>query len=82
MITKYIERQRDSYFQAVRGICICLVILIHCQGQGNTMIADYYQIAFRQMINFAVAVFVFMAGYFAHQYNKNGGGTGNGLRNY
>lgn len=63
------QKQKELYFQVVRGICICSVILIHCQAEGKTLIAEYYQIALRQIINFAVAVFVFMAGYFARSYN-------------
>lgn len=58
---------------------MCAVILIHCQAQGSTVIAEYYQIVLRQTINFAVAVFVFMAGCFARPY-KMGGGYGNRFR--
>ena len=53
---------------------MCAVILIHCQAYGHTVLAEYYQIVFRQVINFAVAVFVFMAGYFAQPYKISGGG--------
>lgn len=69
-------KQRDPYFQAIRGICICAVILIHCQATGHTTFAEYYQIILRQTINFPVAVFVFMAGYFAYPFKMRGGGTG------
>ena len=61
---------------------MCAVILIHCQAQGNSVADEYYQIILRQIINFAVATFIFMAGYFAHPYKIRGGGTGIGLRNY
>ena len=67
------EKQRDPYFQAIRGICMCAVILIHCQAQGHTAMAEYYQIVLRQIINFAVATFIFMAGYFACPYKMRGG---------
>ena len=68
-------KQRDPYFQAIRGICMCAVILIHCQAQGHSVAAEYYQIVLRQIINFAVATFIFMAGFFARPYNLNGGGV-------
>lgn len=52
---------------------MCAVILIHCQAEGNTVLAEYYQIVLRQIINFAVAVFIFMSGYFAKPYKLSGG---------
>lgn len=63
-------KQRDAYFQAIRGICMCAIILIHCQAYGNSVVAEYYQIVLRQIINFAVATFIFMAGFFAHPYKR------------
>lgn len=66
-------KQRDPYFQAIRGICMCAVILIHCQAQGHSVAAEYYQIVLRQIINFAVATFVFMAGFFARPHKLRGG---------
>ena len=59
---------------------MCAVILIHCQAQGHTVLAEYYQIVFRQVINFAVAVFIFMAGYFARPYKMSGGSYWNRLK--
>lgn len=57
----------NTYVQWVRGICILMVILIHCKsGMGydlNTF--EYnYGIILRQFINFPVAVFVFFSGYY------------------
>lgn len=69
-----VKGQKDPYFQVIRGICICAVILIHCQAQGHSVAAEYYQIVLRQIINFAVATFIFMAGFFAHPYKLSGGG--------
>lgn len=66
-------KQRDPYFQAIRGICMCAVILIHCQAQGHSAASEYYQIVLRQIINFAVATFIFMAGFFTHPYKLSGG---------
>lgn len=68
------EKQKDLYFQAVRGICMCAVVVIHCQAEGHSVAMEYCQIVLRQIINFAVAVFVFLAGYFAQAY-KGGGGV-------
>lgn len=63
---------KDEFFQAVRGICIICVILIHL----NTG-ADYkdsvqfsfnydYWLIFRQFINFPVAFFIFISAYFSN----------------
>ena len=71
-------KQRDQCFQAIRGICICAVILIHCQSQGHSVTAEYYQVILRQIVNFAVATFIFMAGFFANPHKISGGGTGIG----
>lgn len=73
-------KQRDPYFQAIRGICMCAVILIHCQAQGHSVASEYYQIVLRQIINFAVATFVFMAGFFARPYKLSGGVYWNRLK--
>jgi len=55
---------RDSFFQAVRGLCIVAVVLIHIPHAeaGSEMFG--YWMSFRQVVSFPVAVFVFMAGYF------------------
>lgn len=61
---------KDSYFEFIRGICIICVVLIHCQnGISYKEVATYswnydYWLVFRQFINFPVAVFVFLTGYF------------------
>lgn len=58
------ESKRE-YWQSVRGICILAVVLIHSLG-GFDYSAGYNTefIILRQIINFAVAIFVFMSGYF------------------
>ena len=58
------ERKRE-YWQGIRGICILAVVLIHSLG-GFDYSAGYDTgfIILRQVINFAVAIFVFMSGYF------------------
>lgn len=54
-----------GYWQNIRGICILAVVLIHSLG-GFDYSAGYNVefIILRQIINFAVATFVFMSGYF------------------
>ena len=63
---------KDDYFQAMRGICIICVILIHCKTgmefKGNSsLVFNYdYWLIFRQLINFPVASFIFLSGYFVN----------------
>lgn len=56
-------KQKSQYWQMVRGICILAVIAIHCP-QGCESIDLYTWLGIRQFINFPVALFIFMAGYF------------------
>ena len=62
--------KRDQFWQAVRGVCIICVVLIHCKnGLGYQSSAEQgyffdYWLVMRQLINFPVAVFLFLAGYF------------------
>ena len=58
---------RNEYFQAIRGICICAVVLIHCQtglSYKNEMFPNninyFYWIFSRQFLNFCVATFFFI----------------------
>lgn len=66
-----ITKDKDIFWQSIRGICIICVILIHCTNGAayRYAIAPYswnfdYWIIMRQVINFPVAVFIFLAGYF------------------
>jgi peptidoglycan/LPS O-acetylase OafA/YrhL len=55
---------KERFFQAVRGVCIIAVIMIHLPDvDSSSGIFDYW-LSFRQLINFPVAVFFFLAGYF------------------
>ena len=55
----------SQYWQMVRGICILAVIMIHCLSGQNYTYLDYtVWIVLRQFINFPVAMFIFLAGYF------------------
>lgn len=63
-----VKNMKDNYFQVIRAICIMAVILIHLKaGTSETGTLDYW-IVFRRIINFPVAVFFFLSGYFV---NKN-----------
>lgn len=57
--------KKSQYWQMVRGICILAVIMIHCPSDQNYTDLDYtVWIVLRQFINFPVAMFIFLAGYF------------------
>ncbi len=49
--------RKDPYIQAVRGLAIAAVVLIHCLPQQAA------SVALRPLLNFAVAAFVFLSGY-------------------
>ena len=56
---------KSQYWQIVRGICILAVIMIHCPtGRSHTNLDYTVWIVLRQFINFPVAIFIFLAGYF------------------
>lgn len=60
-------KEKREYWQSIRGICILAVALIHSLGGFDY--STGYSVEFvilRQIINFAVATFVFMAGYFVN----------------
>ena len=60
-----ITTKKSQYWQMVRGICILAVIMIHCPSGQNYTDLDYTAwIVLRQFINFPVAMFIFLAGYF------------------
>lgn len=52
--------KKSEYWQCIRGICILAVIMIHCPSGHEIWLG------IRQLINFPVAVFIFMAGYFVN----------------
>lgn len=60
-------KEKREYWQSIRGICILAVVLIHSLGGFDY--STGYGVEFvilRQIINFAVATFVFIAGYFVN----------------
>lgn len=70
--TLVLEKTVDPYWQYVRGICIIFVILIHGKDGlkfENDLAGSWnfdYWMVLRQIINFPVAVFFFLAGYFSN----------------
>lgn len=67
-----LTKTKEPFWQIIRGICIIFVVLIHCKsGIGYEKIPidswnfDYW-IIMRQFINFPVAIFIFLAGYFVN----------------
>lgn len=61
------ENTKRAYWQSICGVCILAVVLIHslCGFDYSTGYNSEF-IILRQIINFAVATFVFMAGYFVN----------------
>ncbi|WP_321974306.1 acyltransferase family protein [Paratractidigestivibacter sp.] len=59
---------KDRYLQAVRGLAIAAVVLIHCLPVSNTAIAV------RPLLNWAVATFLFLSGYLTDETKVAGGG--------
>lgn len=55
----------QQYWQILRGICILAVIMIHCP-QGTSGLDQTIWLGIRQIINFPVVLFIFMAGYFVN----------------
>ena len=60
-------KEKRGYWQSIRGICILAVVLIHSlSGFDYSSASNVKFVILRQVINFAVAIFVFMAGYFVN----------------
>lgn len=62
---------RDGYWQAVRGVCILAVIWIHTVSgatylDGPEPLNYHSWLVLRQVVDFPVAVFIFLAGYFVN----------------
>ena len=65
---------KDQFWQGIRGIAIIAVVLIHCKTgmgyiQGTDALSKFnfsYWFILRNIITFAVAVFLFMSGYFVN----------------
>lgn len=63
------NKQKKQLWQIVRGICIICVVMIHCPDASEYGIKSmefWSWMAIRQIIDFAVAVFIFMSGFFVN----------------
>lgn len=60
---------RDRYFQALRGLAIAAVLLIHCLPQCAATVA------LRPFLNFSVALFLFLSGLLTDEVKIRGGGA-------
>ncbi|MBE6401789.1 MAG: acyltransferase [Verrucomicrobia bacterium] len=60
---------RSEFLQQIRGLCIVAVVLIHTVGMPINDETSYLLVLMRGFINFPVAVFFFLAGFF----NKSAG---------
>ncbi|WP_340122702.1 acyltransferase [Methylobacter svalbardensis] len=60
---------RSNYWDAWKGVAILAVVAIHATGESGKFPAEsfnwYFGLVFRQIINFAVPLFLALAGFFA-----------------
>ena len=60
-------KQRSAYWQIIRAICIIAVIVIHCPNAialNHSDVQFHIYMILRAFVNFPVAVFLFLSGYF------------------
>ena len=60
---------KDRYLQAVRGLAIIAVVLIHCLPRS------VFSLAVRPFLNWAVAAFIFLSGYLTNEHKVAEGGV-------
>lgn len=60
---------KDRYLQALRGLAISAVVLIHCLPQCAA------SVAIRPFLNFSVALFLFLSGVLTDERKFNAGGV-------
>ena len=70
---------RDQYVQALKGLCIIFVVLIHLPWGEAGQWTAWMWIAVRKMVNFAVAVFFFLSAYYTPSYERM---VAEGIGNY
>ena len=58
---------KNRYFQFIRGILIFFVVLIHCMYENEIVKVNYINIVIRCCVNFCVALFIFLSGYFVNK---------------
>ena len=56
---------KNIFHQILRGICVVIVIAIHSFIEPENLILKYFIIILRKIINFAVPLFIFLAGYYS-----------------
>lgn len=62
---------KDTYIQAIKGLCIIFVVMIHLPlGNENSEWGVYLWIAARKIVNFAVATFFFLSAYYTKPYKE------------
>lgn len=74
--------EKDNFFQELKGLCIIAVILIHLPIGNEADETFNYWLSFRSIINFPVAMFIFLSGYFDKRVQKKGLGFNNPDGNY
>ncbi len=70
------QKVKSSQWQMVRAILCIAVVLIHCNNDSGLNLWDSnstYYLVFRNLINFPVAAFFFVSGYFDNYENTRGG---------
>lgn len=55
---------KRNYYQFIRGLCVLMVILIHTLYITDSFSINIINVIIRRLIDFAVPVFIFLAGYF------------------
>ena len=67
------ESTKDPYIQALRGMAICGVALIHCLPQSP------WAVSVRPFLNVWVALFVFLSGYLTGEVSLEDGPSFSGV---
>ncbi len=57
--------KKNNFWQIIRGLCIIAVVMIHCPNGVGTSTQSVW-LFLRQFINFPVATFIFLSGYFVN----------------
>lgn len=60
---------QKNYYQFIRGVCVLMVILIHTLYITDSFSINIINVIIRRLIDFAVPVFIFLAGYFLKYQN-------------
>lgn len=61
-------KKKEDTWQAIRGICIIAVVLIHCKSYNleGISVGNTFYLIYRNLISFPVAIFFFLSGHFVH----------------